>query len=247
MIHINRVSRPEELTDGKVQELTQRYKVNKKSVWNKEYIKRTLLEMTHNKCCYCEAPLNEQGAYMEVEHFHPKALYPDEVLSWNNLLPVCKTCNVNKSNFDTKKKGFIDPTLVNPKDYFLTKNYMYFPKNENPMAENTIDQLKLNSLNTLALSRAKIGIEVSNKIATLLKSVKRHQLDPDELNADIGELREILKLVQPNNNYSAVISSVLLNNQNYKLIKDIFIKSENWDANLIELEESAKAIAFDEE
>ena len=33
---------------------------------------------------------------MEVEHFHPKSLYPNEVISWENLLPICKRCNSSK-------------------------------------------------------------------------------------------------------------------------------------------------------
>ncbi|ANJ12773.1 hypothetical protein IMAU80174_02960 [Lactiplantibacillus plantarum] len=244
MIHINRLPRPSKLTDEMVKRLTQQYKDDGTSVWNKPYIKDTLLEMTHHKCCYCEAPLNERGGFMEVEHVHPKHEYPDEVLDWENLLPICKNCNINKSSYDTKKHGFVDPSLVDPKDYFQTKNYRYIPKNDEARA--TRNLLRLNSADTLVSKRITIGNAILDKVENLLEDVIEHQGKPDKLLIDANTLREVLKLVQPDKNYSAIISSILLNDQSFNRIKVIIKNASYWDTSLEDLEKSARQIAFDE-
>ena len=105
MIKIQRVSAPSELNDETVSTLTTLYKSTGENVWNKPYIKKELLKMSHNKCCYCELKLGEEGKYMQVEHYHCKSLYPDEVVLWENLLPSCNRCNTNKSSHDTKKRA----------------------------------------------------------------------------------------------------------------------------------------------
>ena len=73
--------------------------------------------MTFSKCAYSEAKLQEGGAYMEVDHFHPKSLYPKEVVKWGNLLPATKTSNTAKGNTDTKVVPLINPLVDNPYDY----------------------------------------------------------------------------------------------------------------------------------
>ncbi len=57
MIKIQRVSAPSELNDETVSTLTTLYKSTGENVWNKPYIKKELLKMSHNKCCYCELKL----------------------------------------------------------------------------------------------------------------------------------------------------------------------------------------------
>lgn len=77
------------------------FRVYKKVVWNKAYIKNALLEMSDNKCCYCECKIGKGEREMHVEHFKPKSIYPDLVVEWNNLLPSCPHCNKQKSSHDT--------------------------------------------------------------------------------------------------------------------------------------------------
>jgi hypothetical protein len=42
---------------------------------------------------YCERSVANQ-----LEHFRPKAFYPEAVFSWPNYLFICNPCNVRKSN-----------------------------------------------------------------------------------------------------------------------------------------------------
>ena len=244
MIHIDRLPRPSQLTDEIVRRLTKKYKDDKTPVWNKPYIKDTLLEMTHYKCCYCEAPLDERSGYMEVEHFHPKSIYPDEVVEWDNLLPVCSTCNRHKSRYDTRKSDFVNPSLVNPKDYFMTRNYRYEPKNN--VGKITRDVLDLNSIDKLVIKRVKVGNELLEKMRKLSESVNDHREKQDKLIVDISELEDLLGLVQSDKNYSAIIASVLIHDENYQDVKKTLENGGYWNTELISLEAKAKDIAFDE-
>ncbi len=59
--------------------------------------KKTLLEESHNKCCFCESevPSTYNG---DVEHFRPKSIYWWLSYTIDNYLLSCRVCNSNKSN-----------------------------------------------------------------------------------------------------------------------------------------------------
>jgi hypothetical protein len=57
-------------------------------------IRDVLLRMcTEEQCMYCERSVANQ-----LEHFRPKAFYPEGVFSWPNYLFICNPCNIKKSN-----------------------------------------------------------------------------------------------------------------------------------------------------
>lgn len=45
------------------------------------------------RCVYCEDSLGD-----EVEHIHPKDLYPDQCYKWENYVYACGSCNGPKNN-----------------------------------------------------------------------------------------------------------------------------------------------------
>lgn len=91
MIHIVRIEKPKELTDDVVKQKTELYKKdNTKTVWKEKYIQDALMAMSYHKCCYCECLLDEESKYMEIEHFHDKSSYPDEVVIWDNLFQAAR-------------------------------------------------------------------------------------------------------------------------------------------------------------
>lgn len=131
MIKIERVERPNELTDEYVDCKTTDYLTdNNKRVWKLPSIKEKLLEMTNNKCAYCESRIELSGSYMEVEHFYPKSIYPQLVLDWDNLLPCCKTCNLKKGDTDPNDFNLINPTEEDPKNHLILKRYSIFGETE---------------------------------------------------------------------------------------------------------------------
>jgi len=57
-------------------------------------IRDVLFQMCiEGQCMYCERSVANQ-----LEHFRPKAFYPEGVFSWPNYLFICNPCNIQKSN-----------------------------------------------------------------------------------------------------------------------------------------------------
>lgn len=246
MIKIQRTPCPEELNEENRRILTDEYKKLKKSVWNKRYIKEALFEMSEGKCVFCECKLCEESKYMEIEHFYPKSLYPDEVVDWNNLLPICKRCNVQKKDYDTKKCPIINPTIDDPKDHLFMCNYRF--KGKNQLGNDTIELLELNDSDRLVGPRFSIG----DKLADIMECLHREILDLGDLrvhdeikvNNKIGRLKRLLRSCLPEKEYSATCSSVLLKDRNYHNTVDILKKYDCWDEELEELQKKAMEICL---
>ena len=145
MIRLTFSERPANLTMELANELTQRYILTKESVWNKTFIRKELLNMSSNKCCYCECKLDEESKYLEVEHFKPKSLYPDLVIEWENLLPSCKHCNGAKNDLDTDVVAIVHPCNDDPREHLYLKNYRLYPRNASIRGANLIAQVDLNN------------------------------------------------------------------------------------------------------
>ena len=94
MVQLVRTEPPAEMTAEWVEKQTAKFIANPElRVWDVPFLKKALLEMSAYKCAYSEIRLQEEGKLMEVEHFFPKASYPERVLEWSNLLPSSRHCN----------------------------------------------------------------------------------------------------------------------------------------------------------
>lgn len=248
MIKLNRQPAPSELTSQVVRELTEQYKQQGVSVWNKDYIKKALLEMSHRKCCYCEVRLQEEGKYMQVEHFHCKSLYPDEVVVWDNLLPSCNRCNSHKSNHDTYKEPIINPCTDDPKEFLYMEDYRIRSKNNNPIGYRTIDILYLNDSEHLVTPRFEIGNKIHEKIQLIDELLKDYisgkNTSIQRRNKIINSLKEILKLSGPEQEYSATVATVTIKDSTYLHVRDDLLKLSLWDEELEELDSKARANAL---
>lgn len=172
MIKLKRGPVPQELTPEVVTDKVAQYKQTEESVWNEPYIKRGLLDMSQGKCCYCECNVAEECKYVEVEHFHDKKRYPDEVVDWDNLLPACKRCNSHKNGHDTKVEPIVDPSKEDPREHLsLFRCAIFRPKNEK--GRNTIDVLALNDQERLAAKRLVISGEMAIKVGELREWAKK--------------------------------------------------------------------------
>lgn len=67
------------------------------------------------RCIYCECDINHGDP--NVEHYHPKSLYPGETFEWDNLFSSCVRCNRPKGSFDTANEPFIHPVNEDPEEY----------------------------------------------------------------------------------------------------------------------------------
>lgn len=245
MIRLQRVSPPPELTSNVAAELTQKYKDSGDSVWNQPYIRDTLLRMSHGKCAYCESYINEESKYMEVEHFHAKAFYPDQVVKWNNLLPACKRCNVRKSNHDVLLDGMIvDPTLNDPKRHL--RLHFYRIKGKDQIGRQTVEAVYLNDTDRLVSVRMKIGEAIMDALSKIRVDLEAHLAGAKTRHAINRATRSLEKLfltVRPEKEYSAIAATILLADDDYDWIRSSLTSLGLWST-FIELEIRAKDIAL---
>jgi len=69
--------------------------------------------MQHEKCCYCEMKIPNEGHLKAVEHFKPKSVYKSLTNYWGNLLLACAQCNGKKSDgFPVQLTDRIDEAKV---------------------------------------------------------------------------------------------------------------------------------------
>ena len=125
------------------------------------------LEGTHAKakCIYCESYTNISG-YANIEHYHPKSLYPKETFEWNNLFVGCTVCNTPKNDFDTVKEPFIHPVNDNPEEYLTFDELQYVPKHKEGEA-----YLKAyNVIENCALKRQSLVRKHADVLLTFLKT-----------------------------------------------------------------------------
>jgi uncharacterized protein (TIGR02646 family) len=244
MIQLRFVEKPTQLTDKLVKELTKEFNKTGKDVWKRKYITEALLKMSLDKCCFCETKLGEESKYMEVEHFHPKSIYPNEVVEWENLLPICKRCNGKKSDHDTKQEEIIHPVKNNPKEHLKLENYRL--KGLTELGKRTIGVVNLNDRERLVTIRFKIGDKLIMQLELLLKSTKNYFNSPSIENKNdlIESLTNLMLEGTKKYEYSATAATIILNDDNYQEIKRLFISHDLWNDDFIELEKQVKFCAL---
>lgn len=253
MIKLNRPDKHELLAQNE-DTLTQQFLANKdKVVWDKPYIIQPLAEMSHNKCCFCETLLGEQSKNLNVEHYHYKKTYPNEVVRWDNLLPACGQCNSNKGTHDTYQEPLINPAEDDPRDFLSLKFYRIVSKDKSRTSKGrlTVELLDLNNRDRLVTPRLKIADTMFNKLDNLLE--KAHSIENGTETRQLMKTRlkngvlAVLKMAQPNAEYSAFISTILLEDDDYNEIRNIMRIQNLWTDQLEELHNEAQKIRLDTE
>ena len=137
MIKLERMEKPEELTEEKQKTLTEEFRKNRqKDVWNQTYIRENLLMESNYKCAYCECFVGKGYKEMNVDHFHYKEKYVEEVVKWEDLLPSCPHCrkrnrvlrgckNILRKGIKTAEySAFIATILQTEEDYLELKSLL---------------------------------------------------------------------------------------------------------------------------
>ncbi|WP_294326149.1 hypothetical protein [uncultured Sphingomonas sp.] len=230
MIRLKRAERPAVLDQKTVNFLTEKFKKDGSSVWRIDEIRQILLESSFGKCAFCEARLDEESKYVEVEHFRNKNDFPDEVVSWNNLLPACKRCNVRKSIHNVDVDGMIvNPYDDEPRDHiYISHSRM---KSKTPVGRETIEALYLNQSDRLVSVRA----EIANRMEDALEKIRENM---DVYLQDKATKRQLRKVTQglealfaeacPKSQFSATAATAILSNDDYLYIKDKLISINGW-------------------
>lgn len=245
MIRLIALPRPVQLTDAMVEELTALFQSDSNTrVWNKPFITNSLLEMSADKCCYCECKVNEESKYMEVEHFFCKDLYPEKVVEWKNLLPSCKRCNINKGNHDVGLEPIIHPVINEPREHLTLKAYRFYAKSA--IGKTTISVLDLNDIERLQQKRFEVGSGVTKELDELEMSFVEFLANPSSRKRTriCSKLRGIMQLGQPNKEYSATVATAILTEDSYLFAKNELTNLGLWDDEFNQLENGLQKIAF---
>lgn len=244
MIKLTRANKPIELTTSVQKKLTDEFKSSGASVWRKDYITKSLLKYSNNKCAYCECDITEESKYLEVEHFHHKEYYPDEVVEWNNLLPSCKKCNGTKGTHDTHKEPIINPCDDNPQDFLTLKNYRI--KGKDDFGKLTVAVLDLNNQDRHCKKRFEIGNATHEKLEDFLQLIEEYEsgvsTSTRRKNRIINGVKDLLRIAQPNKTYSATTSSIILSSPEFEEIKTKLTKLNFWDEEFSKLEDGCKKV-----
>lgn len=245
MIKLSRKYTPVKLTPVFVQMKTEEYKVSKKSVWNIDWLKESLINLSNGKCAYCECSLTKESNYMEVEHFEDKYQYPDKVMDWNNLLPSCKHCNGHKSTHDVLAEPIVNPFIDNPNDHLYFQHYRYKAKDEK--GESTISVLDLNDCERkLVDTRFAIGNALQELLGEQLTKLESYQDKPtiSRKNKLVGAVTDIIRQCLPESEYSSICATVLHSCEEYNKLKDGMKKNGIWNEKLDDYDVRSQSICL---
>ena len=246
MIKIQRIPAPRELTPLVVAEKTALFKSDSsKVVWKERYIESSLLEMSHDKCCYCECKLGIESQYMEVEHFHNKYDYPDEVVEWNNLLPSCRACNGSKGSHDTIAAPIVNPTIDDPKDHLGFKDFRY--KWKTGIGKETVTLLHLNDTEKRCKPRFCVCAKLSEKVESFLEGIQSISAisRTQEKNRMRNKVRELLEACQCDSEYTAIKATTMVHNSDYDaLVREMKLRGL-WTPDLVALDSKMRGYVLD--
>lgn len=225
MIKLSLPQKPEALTDEVEKELVEEFKNNGSTVWKKSFIKEAVFNIAYGKCAYSEVKLEEEGKFMQVDHFYPKSIYPDWVVRWGNLLPALNHCNQRKGDMDPKQVDIVNPLVDNPKDSLYFVGSMLYGKTEKGC--NTVRYLDLNNQSRLNEPRFR-----------LLQSISKQLKDIGYANIEyfVGRLKEIMKRGCKESVYSAAVSTFLLREECYQRYRSLLVGKGLWDEEFDRLE-----------
>jgi len=250
MIKLDLPPKPDKLTKELQERWTQKFIANpdKSKGWddirdNNPWLQEAVLAKSHKKCCYSEMRLKEEGKHMQIDHFHPKTLYPGEVLSWKNLLPSCNICNGKKLNHDTVKEPIVNPFIDNPKDYFYIENSHYWPKEDNKKAQLSIEKLRLNDIEEFVERREYISQQTINTLKVLYVNIVSCT-DFSILSISAECLKCLLSTGTRKKEYSALVSTVILSDENFQNIENQLKENNLWDEEFEDLKQELEYCAL---
>ncbi len=239
MIKLTLTDKPAELTEELEAELIAEFKANGTDVWNKTFIRKAVKDMSFSKCVYSEVRLDEESKYMEIDHFFCKDKYPDKVVEWGNLLASLKKCNVTKGSLDVDVEPIVNPFEIHPREHLYMKAFRYYPRNNSEIGKRTIIQTAINDRQHFAMKRAKVGLEVMDKLEDLEEEMNDIQSNAattkNKITRFCNKIKRLFAQGNRKQEYAALVSTVILSEDETPKLID-FLKTRNlWDEELEEL------------
>ena len=139
--------------------------------------------------------------------------------------------------------AIINPLEDNPSDFLFVKSLRFYPKNNNEKGQNTIDRLDLNNKNQFEMPRAKIYFEIIDNLEIIIEKLSCDDTKKKEKNS-INRIKQYLKEAFPENIYSAVLATSILESEEYNKMKDLVNSKDLWDDEFDEIEKTLNSIAL---
>jgi len=244
MIKLELPIKPIELTTEFEKEAILKYKANKDDdFWKQDFIKEAVKKIAFGKCCYSESYLSEESNFMEIDHFYPKSIFPEKIVEWGNLLPSNKKCNGTKLNYNPINEPIINPLFDNPKEHLYIENYRFRYKSE--IGKSTIEKVALNDYENFQTKRNRIGTEILDKLEDLATDLELFKNDYitnlRKKNHFVKKVKKLLFHGKKDQEYSALVSTIILLSEEYKVIENFLIENNFGDS---EFEELKKELEF---
>lgn len=175
-------------------EAKRRYENARKAKWFKPVIEalRAMAGKTE-RCMLCSGSESS-----DLEHYHPKAMFPELALTWENFLWSCGVCNGAKLNlFPTEAdKKLINPIEENVWDFFRIDEYGSLTARFNT-ALNQFDPRAISTMKIVRLDRQALQENRQRHLRRLKRSVEHslelfrlRQLSKKELAEIVEEWRD---------------------------------------------------------
>ncbi|MEH8265140.1 HNH endonuclease [Aeromonas veronii] len=232
MIKLIKGDAPAYLSEEKVKELIGRYEATNKSVWLRKGITNPLKITSHGKCAYCEKRVDGNGSYMEVDHFKCKGKYSELVVDWSNLVPSCKQCNTKKGDIDVEEQQIVNPYFDNPSEHLRYQSLRIVG-----ITEKGNETVELFGYNLSDVDARKARLIILEKIDDMLgKGIEYHELYINfekkkkiYLTRAKNVISGLLSLCQPDAEYSAITSTLLLLNPKCSQLIENMRSEGVWD------------------
>lgn len=122
--------------------------------------------MFHGKCAFCETCFTH-AAHGHIEHFWPKATYPERTFEWENLLWACPICNSDHKGdrfpLDSGSPILLDPTVDLPRDHL---SFVWDNAAKLATVVGTTDRGRT-TVETIALNRDDLRFDRSKAVKTI--------------------------------------------------------------------------------
>lgn len=244
MIPLRNPAPPPQLTPEFFQEQTAVFVASGKAVWNLDFLKAALLEMGRNKCAYCEAILMEESKYLEVEHFHPKSRYKEQVLAWDNLLPACKRCNGIKRDHDVVAVPIINPRFVQPAEHLCFASPLLL-SGKTALGQKTERVLRLNDHVMLIPVRVKLKDTIEKSLQGIQALLDDPDISPSASHRHAAtNLLNLLQTVEERSSHAAFKATCLLQHPLFITISEALIQSNHWTNAHTAAEQAARDLAL---
>lgn len=181
--------------EASAQQATERYVASggRTRPWATAEIRDAVTSETGGKCAYCEARMLNVD-YGDIEHFRPRKVFPELVVSWGNLTLACGRCNGEKGSKWDEDVPFVNPFEDSISDHLFFLGPFVFGKSDR--GDYTVIELDLNNSNRVeARNRALAEVENLLRLIAASGSYAKERLEAviDKL-CDSGEYSSAVRM-----------------------------------------------------